>query len=457
MQEDKILQTALELLANRKYSELRTILIDMEPIDIALLCDSLPQEKLPVVYRILPKELAAETFVELYPEIQELLIKAFSDKELKEVLNELYLDDTVDIIEEMPATVVKRILSNTSSEDRLAINELLKYPPHSAGSIMTPEYVGLKKSMTVAQAFDRIRANGVDKETIYTCYVTDQNRHLEGVVTARELLLSEYTAKIQDIMVDNVLFALTSEDKESVADKFQKYDLLALPVVDHENRLVGIVTVDDAIDVITEETTEDIEIMAAMTPSDKPYLKTSVMSTFLSRIPWLLLLMVSATFTGGIIASFESSLAALPVLTAFIPMLMDSGGNSGSQSSVTIIRGLALNEIALSDFFKVVWKEIRVGVLAGIVLAAATFLKILLIDRLLMGNEAINVMVALVVCITLAATVFIAKLVGCSLPLAAKALHLDPTVMASPFITTIVDAISLLLYFAVASAMLGIS
>lgn len=454
MSKEEALSTALELLENRKYSELRTILIDMEPIDIALLCEGLPEEKLPVVYRILPKELAAETFVELDAELQELLIKSFSDKELNEVLRELYLDDTVDIIEEMPASVVRRILNTSSPEDRAAINELLKYPTDSAGSIMTTEYISLKGSMTVAEAFDRIRATGVDKETIYTCYVTDDNRRLTGVVTVKELLLNQYTEHIGSIMDDNVLCAATGEDKESVAEKFKRYDLLALPVVDNENRLVGIITVDDAIDVLTEETTEDIEKMAAITPSDKPYLKTGAFVIFAKRIPWLLLLMISATFTGGIIGSFESALAVLPVLTAFIPMLMDTGGNSGSQASVTVIRGLALGEIRPADFLRVVWKEMRVAALCGITLAVATFGKILLVDRLIMGNETVSVLVAFTVSLTLAITVLAAKLVGCMLPLAAKCLHFDPAVMASPFITTIVDAISLLVYFAIASSIL---
>ncbi len=454
MSKEELLTKALELLEKRKYSELRSELIDMEPIDIARLCDDLPEEKLPVVYRLLPKELAAETFVELDPDIQELLIKSFSDNELHEVLKELYLDDTVDIIEEMPASVVRRILNSSSPEDRKAINELLKYPQDSAGSIMTTEYVCLKAGMSVAEAFDHIRATGVDKETIYTCYVTDENRHLVGVVTVKDMLLSSPEARIGDIMDDNVLFAVTHEDEESVAEKFKRYDLLALPVVDNENRLVGIVTVDDAIDVLTQETTEDIEKMAAITPSDRPYLKTPAPVIFAKRIPWLLVLMISATFTGGIISSFEGALAGLPILTAFIPMLMDTGGNSGSQASVTVIRGLALSEIRPSDFLRVIWKETRVALLCGITLSVAAFGKVMLIDRMLLGNTAADASVALVVGLTLAVTVLVAKLIGCTLPLLAKCLKLDPAVMASPFITTIVDAVSLLVYFAVASSML---
>ena len=452
---EELLQKALELLESRKYSELRQILIEMEPFDVALLCEELPQEKLPVVYRILPKEHAAETFVELDAEKQEFLIASFSDRELREVLKELYLDDTVDIIEEMPASVVRRILNTSTPENRAEINALLQYPEDSAGSIMTTEYVRLKKGMTVSDAFARIRATAVDKETIYTCYVTEDNRTLLGVITVKDLLLHPYETVIGDIMDDNVIYASTDEDKESVAEKFQKYDLTALPVTDHEMRLVGIVTVDDAIDVITEEATEDIEKMAAITPSDKPYLKTSAFSMFLKRIPWLLLLMFSATFTGAILNSFEMSLAAWPVLTAFIPMLMGSGGNAGSQSSVAVIRGLALNEIEMRDFFRVVWKETRVSSLSAVVLGGATFAKLMLIDKMLMGID-ISVEIALVVSITLAIIIIVAKLVGCMLPLLAKCMRLDPAVMASPFITTIVDAISLLVYFGFATVMLGI-
>ena len=452
---EELLQKALELLESRKYSELRQILIEMEPFDVALLCEELPQEKLPVVYRILPKEHAAETFVELDTEKQEFLIASFSDRELREVLKELYLDDTVDIIEEMPASVVRRILNTSTPENRAEINALLQYPEDSAGSIMTTEYVRLKKGMTVSDAFARIRATAVDKETIYTCYVTEDNRTLLGVITVKDLLLHPYETVIGDIMDDNVIYASTDEDKESVAEKFQKYDLTALPVTDHEMRLVGIVTVDDAIDVITEEATEDIEKMAAITPSDKPYLKTSAFSMFLKRIPWLLLLMFSATFTGAILNSFEMSLAAWPVLTAFIPMLMGSGGNAGSQSSVAVIRGLALNEIEMRDFFRVVWKETRVSSLSAVALGGATFAKLMLIDKMLMGID-ISVEIALVVSITLAIIIIVAKLVGCMLPLLAKCMRLDPAVMASPFITTIVDAISLLVYFGFATVMLGI-
>lgn len=400
-----------------------------------------------MVYRLLPKELAAEAFAEMDKDLQEILIQAFSDKELQEVLDELYLDDAVDIIEEMPANVVKRILRQTKPEVRKKINEILHYPEDSAGSIMTIEYVDLKKDMTVEDAFSRIRAIGVDKETIYTCYVTNQDRKLEGLVTVRELLLSPKTAVIGDIMQTHVIAASTLDDKEAVANQLQKYDFLALPVVDQEYRLVGIVTFDDAMDVLQEENTEDMEMMAAITPTGKPYLKTNTIELWKKRVPWLLLLMVSATFTGKIIQAYESALAAQVVLTAFIPMLMDTGGNAGSQTSVTIIRGLSLGEIRMSDLFKIIWKETRVAILCGLTLSLANFSKMMLLDR-------VGLSVSLVVCLTLVVTVTIAKITGCVLPIAAKRIGFDPAVMASPFITTIVDALSLIVYFNFASMLL---
>ena len=439
----------LALLDEKKYSELKNLLSEMNEADIAAVLKELPQEKLPLLYRILPKELAAEVFVNVDSEAQEFLIRAFSDNELREVLDELYVDDAVDIIEEMPATVVKRILMHTDPEVRKSINEILQYPEDSAGSIMTIEYVDLKKYMTVEDAFTRIRRTGVDKETIYICYVTDENRKLLGIVTVKDLLLSEKNAKIFEIMDTNIISANTLEDKEIVAEKFRKYDLLALPVVDQENRLVGIVTIDDAMDVLQDENTEDIEKMAAITPTDKPYLKMSVFETWKKRFPWLLLLMVSATFTGKIITHFEDALQSYVVLTAFIPMLMDTGGNCGGQSSVTIIRGLSLGDITFRDTFRVIWKEFRVAFLCGVTLALVNFGKMLLIDR-------VGVMVAAVVCVTMVLTIILAKFIGCTLPILAKRLHFDPAVMASPFITTIVDALSLLIYFRVASMILGI-
>ena len=402
-----------------------------------------------MLFRLLPKELAAETFVEMDEDAEEMLITGFSDNELKEVIDELYVDDAVDLVEEMPANVVMRILRQADPDMRKMINEILNYPEDSAGSIMTTEYVSLRSTMTVEEAIKRIRRTGVDKETIYTCYVTEPSRKLIGSVSIRTLLFAEDKEYIGDIMEQNVISVHTLDDQEEVAQTLNKYDLLALPVVDRENRLVGIVTVDDAMYVMQEEATEDIEIMAAITPSDKPYLKTGVFETWRQRIPWLLLLMVSATFTGMIITSFEDALAAQVVLTAFIPMLMDTGGNSGSQASVTIIRGLSLNEIKFRDLPRVLWKEMRVALLCGITLAAANFCKLMWFDR-------VGVWVSLVVSLTLIVTVFFAKIVGSALPILSKKVGFDPAVMASPFITTIVDAISLIIYFQIASLLLGL-
>ena len=442
------------LLSEKKYATIRDILSTMNPADIASVFDEMEEERLPLLFRLLPKELAAEAFVEMEPEAQELLIRGFSDSELREVLDELYVDDAVDIVEEMPANVVRRILSQADPQMRKEINEILRYPENSAGSIMTTEYVSLRPDMTVEESILRIRRTGVDKETIYTCYVT-KNRTLIGLVTVKDLLLAQDDeTTIAEIMETNVISVNTHTDQEEVARMFSKYDFLALPVVDAESRMVGIVTFDDAMDVMEDEVTEDMEIMGGMTPSDKTYLRSTVFDLFRHRIPWLMLLMVSATFTGLIISGFENALAAQVALTAFIPMLMDTGGNSGSQSSVTIIRALSLGEIEFRDLPRVIWKEIRTAVLCGVTLAAACFVKILLIDRLLLGNTEVTWLVALVVCATLALTVLVAKIVGYSLPLLAKKLGFDPAVMASPFITTIVDALSLLVYFGIASALL---
>lgn len=438
-----------ELLENKDYSELKNILVAMNGADISSLFEELPENKIPLLFRLLPKVLAAEVFVEMEADAQAMLIQGFSDNELKEVLEELYLDDAVDIVEEMPANVVKRILLNTDQDTRNMINELLKYPDDSAGSIMTIEYVSLRLNMTVEEAIKRIRRTGIDKETIYTCYVTDENRILLGSISIKTLLLSDENDCIKDIMDTNYISVHTLEDKEDVANKFNKYDLLAIPVVDDENRLVGIVTFDDAIDVMQDEATEDIKKMAAIIPSDKTYFKTSVFETWKARIPWLLLLMISATFTGMIITSFEDALAAYTVLTAYIPMLMDTGGNSGGQASVTIIRALSLEEVEFGDIFKVIWKETRVAVFCGLTLGVCNFLKLLIFDR-------VTLTVALVVCTTMVITVLIAKVIGCTLPILAKKMGFDPAVMASPFITTIVDAISLLVYFRIASMVLGI-
>lgn len=443
------LEIILELLEQREFPKLGALLKEMNPADVAELFEELPREKMALVFRLLPKELAADSFAYMEPDEQTVLVQAFSDKELHDVVNELYVDDAVDMIEEMPASLVKRILRHTDDETRRLINQILNYPKDSAGSIMTMEYVDLKRNMTVEQAFDRIRAIGVEKETVYTCYVTDSRRKLKGIVTVKDLLLAPKTEVIRDIMETNIIYVSTQTDKEEVAGLFGKYDFLAVPVVDNEERLVGIVTVDDAIDVIQEEATEDIEMMAAITPTDRPYMKTGVFATWKKRIPWLLLLMISATFTGSIITSFEDALAASVVLTGFIPMLMDTGGNAGGQASVSIIRGLSLGEIEFRDVGRIIWKEARVALLCGLTLAAANFVKLLLLDRVSMA-------VAAVVCSTLVLTVLVAKVVGCTLPILAKRIGFDPAVMASPFITTIVDALSLLIYFQIACAVLHI-
>ncbi len=446
------------LLTEKKYSTIRDILITMNPADIASVFDSMEEERLPLLFRLLPKELAAETFVEMEPDAQELLIRGFSDSELREVVDELYVDDAVDIVEEMPANVVRRILSQADPQMRKDINEILRYPENSAGSIMTTEYVSLRPDMTVEESILRIRRTGVDKETIYTCYVT-RDRLLLGLITVKDLLLAQDDGMhISELMETNVISVNTHTDQEEVAQMLSKYNFLALPVVDGENRMVGIVTFDDAMDVLEDEATEDMEIMGGMTPSDKTYLRSTTFDLFRHRIPWLMLLMVSATFTGLIITKFEDALKMQVALTAFIPMLMDTGGNSGSQSSVTIIRALSLGELEFSDLGRVIWKEIRTAVLCGLALAVVCFGKILLVDRLLMGNDSISVMVSLVVCLTMALTVLVAKVVGCILPMLAKKIGFDPAVMASPFITTIVDALSLLIYFGIASTLLpGIS
>ena len=456
MHENFDFEALLDLVERRQLRQLRQELDTMNEVDIASFLDELAPEQLLLVFRLLPKELAAEVFAYLEDsDDQERLINALSDRELREVLNELYLDDTVDIIEDMPANVVSRILRNCDASARSQINQLLNYPKDSAGSLMTTEFVALRPDDTVARAFARIRAEGVDKETVYTCYVI-RNRVLQGVVTVRRMLLSEEDTLIENIMETNILSVHTLEDREVVAQMFSRYDLTALPVVDGDDRLVGIVTVDDAMDVLEEETTEDFEKMAAILPVDKPYLRTGVWETVRSRIPWLMLLMLSATFTGIILTGFEGALAACVVLTSFIPMLTGTGGNSGSQSSVAVIRALSLGEVTFGDLFSVVWKETRVAALCGVGLAIANFVKMMLVDRLLMGNPEVTVPVALVVCLALALTVLCAKVVGCVLPMGAERLGIDPAVMASPFITTVVDALSLLIYFAIATQVLGI-
>ena len=447
----------LKMLSEKKYASLRDILTTMKHIDMTGLFDDLEEKQIPVMFRLLPKEQAAETFVEMEPDAQQLLIQGFSDNELREVLDELYVDDAADLVEEMPANVVRRILAQADPEMRRSINQILRYPENSAGALMTMEYVSLRPEMTVEEAILRIRRQGVDKETIYTCYVLEKDRTLLGIVTVKDLLLAESDdTEIREIMTEAVISVNTQDDQEEVAKMFSKYNFLALPVVDTENRMVGIVTFDDAMDVMEEEATEDMEIMAAMTPSEKSYLKSTPFDLYKHRIPWLMLLMVSATFTGMIISSFESALALLPALTAFIPMLMDTGGNCGSQSSVTVIRSLSLDELEFSDLLTVMWKEVRTALLCGATLAVLCFAKVLLVDRLLMGNASISLSVDLVICLALGVTVVIAKIVGCTLPLLAKKLGFDPAVMASPFITTIVDALSLLVYFLFAKTILGL-
>lgn len=443
------IQDIIELLTNKQYKQLRSILENMYPYEIAELFNELNKEYVPVAYRLLPKELAAETFVEMDSDAQALLIRSFSDTELKEVMDELYVDDAVDIVEEMPANVVRRILDQATPEMRRNINEILKYPELSAGSIMTTELVELKSFMTVSESITRIRRTGVDKETIDMCYVTTGDRRLIGVISLRMLILSEEDSIVADIMETNVISVNTLEDREEAANMFSKYNVTSLPVVDNESRLVGIITVDDAIEVIEEEVTEDIEKMAAIVPGDKPYLKTGVFETWLRRIPWLLLLMISATFTGAIISYFEKALTTIPILISFIPMLMDTGGNAGGQASVTIIRSMAIGDVEMKDIFRVLWKEIRTAVICGISLAAVGFMKIMFIDNMIF-DMGVTYMEAIVICTTVFLTVLCAKIVGCVLPMFARRIGLDPAVMASPFITTIVDAISLSIFFALA-------
>lgn len=443
----------LEFLKNKEYQKLRMLLTEYEAVDIALLMEELSPHELVPTFRLLTKELAAEVFVELGSDGKQLIIESFTDREVSEMLGELFIDDTVDLIEEMPANIVQRILANTSPDERGTINELLGYADGSAGSLMTTEYVSLRQDMTTEQAIEHIREVAPDKETIYTCYVTCQ-RLLVGVVSIKDILTAGRNTLIKDIMETRVIAVQTSDKSEKIGGLFDRYDYLALPVVDAEGRIVGIITVDDAIDAMRQDAEDDFAKMAAITPDDKPYLSSSVLKICFRRLPWLLLLMVSATFTGMIISYFEAALAAQVALTGFIPMLMDTGGNSGSQTSVTIIRGLSLGEIKFHDIFKVIWKEIRISVICGGILAVATFGKIMLVDRAIMGTE-ITAAIAAVVSATLFATVVIAKLIGCTLPMIVDRLGLDPAVTASPFITTLVDAISLLVYFGFAGSILG--
>ena len=452
-EKEKLLE---ELLESRQFNRVRDMLAEMNAVDIAALLEDRSDEQTLLLFRLLPKTPAAEVFAYMEHDTQERLIGVLTDRELASVMDELNMDDAADLVEEMPANVVKRVLRMTDPADRRIINQLLLYPEDSAGSVLTTEFVDLKATMTVDEALDYIRRFGPDKETIYTCYVTDADRHLEGVLTVKELLLSSGDCRVGDLMETNVISVTTTEDQEQVAALFAKYDLIALPVVDSEGRLVGIITVDDVVDIMRKETTEDIEKMAAILPTDRPYLKTGVFETYRKRIPWLLLLMVSATFTGLIITRFETALSSVVALAAFMPMLMDTGGNSGSQASVSIIRSLALGEVEFRDVLRVIWKELRVSIVCGTTLAAANFAKIMLFDNLAL-KSGISMTVALVVCLTILITVIIAKLVGCTLPLFAKKCGFDPAVMASPFITTIVDAVSLVVYFQMATLLLHLS
>lgn len=447
--EENIKEVLFDLVSRKQFRQLKDELCDMNEFDIASFLEELDSEKQIIVFRMLPKELASDVFACLEIETQSHIINSITDKELAYIIEELYVDDAVDMLEELPATVVKRVLQNAAPSTRLQINEFLKYPENSAGSIMTAEYIGLKKNMTVQEAFAYIRKHGYDKETIYTCYVMDAKRMLEGVVTVKDLLMNDYEVKIEDIMDTNVIKAVTTDDKEEIADLFNKYDLLSLPVVDHENRLVGIVTIDDAVDVMEEEATEDFEKMAAMLPSEKPYLKTGVLELAKNRITWLLVLMISSMLTGGILTKYEKAFEALPLLVSFVPMLTDTGGNAGSQSSTMIIRGMTIGEIASSDILKVIWKETRVSVIVGLILGAVNFIRLIF-------QYPGQPLVALTVVLALFATVLVAKVIGGMLPIIAKRLKLDPAIMAAPLITTIVDAVSLVIYFQIAVELLHI-
>jgi len=444
-----MLKRLQDLIEQKAYAEFRKEVMELNEADVASVVTELEAAEQLKIFRILPKNIAADVFSYLPLETQQDILVSLTDKEASGIIENLYADDAADLLEEMPANVVHRLLALTSPETRRDINNLLQYPEDSAGSIMTVEYIDLKEETTVAQAIEKIRTTGIDKETINNCFVLDRARHLIGIVTLRKLLLSGPEELVQDVMTDNVISVKTLTDQEEVARIVMKYDFTVVPVVDSENRMVGIVTVDDVVDIIEQEATEDIEKVAAITPTDKAYMRTGVLETFWKRIPWLMFLMLSAAFTGSIITSFESALAKQVVLTAFIPMLMGTGGNAGGQASVTIIRGLSLDEIRYADIFRVLWKEFRVAICCGIVLAGVNFAKLLFLDQ-------VGIMVALVVSLSLIATVVIAKLMGCSLPVLAKRIGVDPAVMASPFITTIVDTLSLVIYFKIASVLLGL-
>ena len=445
---EQIKDEVIELLKNKRYTNLNKYMDQINSQDIPALFEELSAEDMVRLFRVLPKDEAADVFSYMEPDFQEKLINSLTDKELKNVLDELFMDDTVDLIEEMPSNVVKRILKSVNKEDRKVINELLKYPDDSAGSMMTTEFIDLKVNMTVEKAFEKIKKIGLKKETIYTCYVLDVRREVIGIITVKDLLLSERDVLIKDIMETNVITVNTLDDKEEVVKQFDKYDVMALPVVDKENRLVGIITVDDAIDVLQEETTEDFELMAAVLPTEDSYFKTTVFKHARNRILWLLILMLSSAVTGAIITHYETAFAAIPILVSFIPMIMGTGGNCGSQSSTLIIRGMAIDEISLKDFAKAIWKELRISLLVGLVLALVNGIRIMI--------QYNDFMLSIVLGLTLIATVILAKLLGCVLPMLAKKLKLDPAIMASPLITTIVDTCSILIYFAIAVNIMNI-
>ncbi|KPU27477.1 magnesium transporter [Caloranaerobacter sp. TR13] len=437
------------LINEKRYIEAKKEVTKLNVVDIAEILEELDKSSYLILFRILPKDMAAEVFSYLSYEQQRYIIDSITDKEIKSIVDELFFDDMIDIIEEMPSNVVKKILKNTKEEERILINQFLNYPENSAGSLMTIEYVDLKKEMTVKQAIDHIKKTGVDKETIYTCYVTDKNRKLEGLVSLRKLVISDDNKTVGEIMEKDIIYVNTHDDQEEIAYLFKKYDLMAIPVVDKEGRLTGIITIDDIVDVIEQENTEDFQKMAAMSPSEEEYLETSVLTLAKHRIMWLLILMISATFTGSIIRRFEEVLQSVVILAAFIPMLMDTGGNAGSQASTLIIRGMALGEIEIKDILKVMWKELRVSTVVGVILSLVNFVRIYYIEK-------VSIEVAITVCSTLFFTIVLAKIVGAMLPIGARKLKLDPAIMASPLITTIVDAVALILYFSMASWILGL-
>ena len=438
-----------QLVDEKKFRKLRGILEEMNEVDIAEFIQEIEQEKVVLVFRLLPKELGAEVFACLEIDMQEYIINSMSDYELQKIIEELYIDDAVDMLEELPATVVRRVLSNAKPETRALINQFLQYPDDSAGSIMTAEYIGLKKNMTVEQSFAYIRRNAVDKETIYTCFVLDEKRHLEGIVTVKDLLLNDYETKLEDIMDTNIIQAVTTDDQEVVVETFNKYDLLSLPVVDHEGRLVGIVTVDDIVDVMEQEATEDIELMAAILPSEKPYLKMGVFEVAKNRIPWLLILMFTSTISALILEAFDAFTAMFPTLITCVPMLTATGGNAGSQSSTTIIRAMSIGDVEMEDVWKVFWKECRVSLIVGAILGIANYIRLII----MYSDEP---MVCLVIGLSLIATVVMSKLLACVLPFIAKKFKLDPAMMAAPLISTIVDSLSLVVYFAIAGMILSL-